>query len=104
MSALIEVYIKNETLAIMLDTNKKKGTKGIGITMSVNDTTDQYGNNVSAYVSQTREQREAKTPRYYVGNGKVKYVSDSGISKPQEAKNEANTQSFDLETMNELPY
>ena len=104
MSALIEIYIKNETLAIMLDTNRKKGMKGIGITMSVNDTTDQYGNNVSAYVSQTREQREAKTPRYYIGNGKVKYVSDSGISKPQEAKNEANTQSFDLETMNELPY
>lgn len=104
MSALIEVYIKNETLAIMLDTNKKKGTKGISITMSVNDTTDQYGNNVSAYVSQTREQRESKTPRYYVGNGKVKYVSDNGISKPQEAKNEENTQSFDLETMNKLPY
>ena len=29
------------------------------------------GQNVSAYVSQTKEQRDAKTPIFYVGNGKT---------------------------------
>lgn len=41
------------------------------ITISVNENVDNYGNNVSAWESQTKEQRDAKTPRNYVGNGTV---------------------------------
>jgi hypothetical protein len=41
------------------------------ITISVNENVDNYGNNVSAWESQTKEQREAKATRNYVGNGTV---------------------------------
>lgn len=41
------------------------------ITISVNENVDNYGNNVSAWLSQTKEERDAKTPRNYVGNGTV---------------------------------
>jgi hypothetical protein len=41
------------------------------ITISVSETVDNYGNNVSAWDSQTKEQRDAKAPRNYVGNGTV---------------------------------
>jgi hypothetical protein len=41
------------------------------ITISVNENVDQFGNNVSAWDSQTKEQRDAKAPRNYVGNGTV---------------------------------
>jgi hypothetical protein len=41
------------------------------ITISVNENVDQFGNNVSAWESQTKEQRDAKTARNYVGNGTV---------------------------------
>jgi hypothetical protein len=41
------------------------------ITISVNENVDNYGNNVSAWDSQTKEQRDAKAPRNYVGNGTV---------------------------------
>ena len=41
------------------------------ITISVNENVDNYGNNVSAWESQTKEQRDAKAPRNYVGNGTV---------------------------------
>lgn len=41
------------------------------ITISVNENVDNYGNNVAAWESQTKEQRDAKTPRNYVGNGTV---------------------------------
>ena len=50
-----------------------KGKKGsyINVTMFVNDEVDQYGNNASIIISQTKEEREAKTPRVYLGNGKT---------------------------------
>jgi hypothetical protein len=40
-------------------------------TISVNDETDQYGNNVAMWVEQNAEQRQNKERRTYVGNGKV---------------------------------
>lgn len=48
----------------------KKG-KYINITMFVNDEVDQFGNNASIIMSQTKEEREAKTPRVYLGNGQT---------------------------------
>lgn len=41
------------------------------VTLSIENDTNQYGQNVSAYSSQTKEQREAKEARNYVGNGRV---------------------------------
>jgi hypothetical protein len=53
--------------------NAKQGKEGEGvkITISLSDQTNNFGQNVSAYVAQTKEQREAKTPLFYVGNGKT---------------------------------
>jgi hypothetical protein len=48
----------------------KKG-KYINLTVSVNDDTDQYGRNVSCYHEQTKEQRDAKEQKTFLGNGKV---------------------------------
>ena len=50
-----------------------KGKKGsyINVTMFINDEVDQYGNNASVIMSQTKEEREAKTPRVYLGNGRT---------------------------------
>lgn len=41
------------------------------ITVFVNDETNTYGQNASAALEQTKEQREAKEAKSYVGNGKV---------------------------------
>jgi CRISPR/Cas system Type II protein with McrA/HNH and RuvC-like nuclease domain len=70
MSSLSNIYIKVETLETLLNTVKKKGEKGINIDISINEEVNDYGQNLSAYVSQTKEQRDAKVKRYYVGNGK----------------------------------
>jgi len=43
-------------------------------TMSVNDETNQYGQNVSVFKRQTKEQRDAKEKRDYVGNGTVAWT------------------------------
>jgi hypothetical protein len=59
MSALISISVKQN------DSTFKK------YTISISDTSDQYGNNVSMYEEQTKEERELKTPKKYFGNGKV---------------------------------
>lgn len=43
----------------------------VNLNVWINDDVDQYNNNVSATVKQTKEQWEAKVPKVYVGNGKV---------------------------------
>ena len=74
MSSLSEIYVKKQTLETLLNTlNAKSGNdaKGVKITISLSDSANDYGNNVSAYVSQTKEQREAKKPLFFVGNGRT---------------------------------
>jgi hypothetical protein len=41
------------------------------LTINISDTTNQYGQNISVYEEQTKEERDAKAPKNYVGNGKV---------------------------------
>ena len=74
MASLSEIYLKKSTLETMLKAlNSKQGKEGEGvkITISLSDQTNNFGQNVSAYVAQTKEQRDAKTPLFYVGNGKT---------------------------------
>lgn len=78
MSSLSNVYVKLETLETLLAVVKKKGEKGISIDISISETTNEWGQNLTAYVSQTKEQRDEKKPRFYVGNGKV-FWTDSKI-------------------------
>lgn len=68
-----------------------KGKKGsyINVTMFVNDEVDQYGNNASIIISQTKEEREAKTPRVYLGNGKT-----VGNGQPKEEETVINGLNF----------
>ena len=48
----------------------KDGKKYLSLQISVNDET-KFGNNVSIAIGQTKEQREAKADKTYLGNGKV---------------------------------
>lgn len=74
MSALGDIYIKKETLQTILSVLEKGGGnqgKGISITLSINDDSNQYGQNISAYVSQSKEDRDAGKDKFYVGNGRI---------------------------------
>lgn len=66
-----------------------KGTDGkyINYTASINDELDKFGNNVAITLQQTKEQREAKEKKVYVGNGKVAWTD----GKIQVAKKEEET-------------
>ena len=60
MSSLNSLYIKKEALETLLKGVNAKGLKGIELTLSINDEGNQYDQNISAYVAQTKEEREAK--------------------------------------------
>ena len=88
MASLNSLYIKKETLKILLDTLEAKQEKGVELTVALNDEVNQYGQNVSAWVSQTKEQRDEKKQRFFTGNGKT-FWSDGKITVAKDAEPEA---------------
>lgn len=67
MATLITAYFTKAKLEQML----AAADKGTQVTISVNDDFNDYQQNVSVFISQTKEQREAKEKKSYVGNGQV---------------------------------
>jgi hypothetical protein len=57
--------------------DKTKLVKGkyLNLTIAVNDNLDNYGNNVSLTIQQSKEEREIKASKTYLGNGKVVYTN-----------------------------
>jgi hypothetical protein len=54
----------------------KNGKKYLNISISVNDEKDKFDNDVQISHSQTKEEREKKDKRIYLGNGKVVWSSE----------------------------
>jgi hypothetical protein len=54
----------------------------LNVTITINDEPDKFGNNASIFESQSKEEREAKTPKNYLGNGKVIWTSDKKNDLP----------------------
>lgn len=71
MAALLDIYLKKETLETIVGVLEKKGEKGVSITVSINDESNNYGQNTNSWVAQTKEQRESKKDRFFTGSGRV---------------------------------
>ena len=56
----------------------KKG-KYLPITITINDEVDQFGNQGPVVVEQSKEEREAKTPKTYLGNVKVVWTNGDNV-------------------------
>ena len=68
----------------------KKG-KYLPITITLNDELDQFGNQGPVIVDQSKEEREAKTQKTYLGNVKVVWTNGENVAaaprdgQPQQA-------------------
>ena len=68
----------------------KKG-KYLPITITLNDEADQFGNQGPVIVDQTKEEREAKVAKTYLGNVKVVWTNGENVAaapreeQPQQA-------------------
>ena len=87
MSALINFSLRVDKLPKEKFVVGKDGAVYYNGTISVNDETNEWGQNVSIIDSQTKEEREAKKPKTYLGNGKVLW----GQGKVEEAHAAGNT-------------
>jgi hypothetical protein len=56
----------------------KKG-KYLPITITINDEIDQFGNQGPVVVEQTKEERDAKAPKTYLGNVKVVWSNGANV-------------------------
>lgn len=56
----------------------KKG-KYLPVTLTLNDELDNFGNNGPVIVGQTKEEREAKVPKVYLGNAKVNWTNGQNV-------------------------
>ena len=73
----------------------KKG-KYLNVSIMVEDDT-KYGNNVGIIVGQTKEEREAKEPRTYLGNAKVIWTDGNiTVAEKEEQVQDTTPQADDL--------
>jgi len=77
MSALLNLSIDVANLPKEKFVKGKNGKVYYNFTISVNDETNQYGQNVSAFDSMTKEEREAGKQKTYIGNGRVLWTDGS---------------------------
>ena len=58
-----------------------KGKKGqyLPITITINDEVDQFGNQGPVCVEQSKEERDAKTPKTYLGNVRVVWTNGENV-------------------------
>tara|TARA_Y100001938_G_scaffold145404_1_gene221986 strand:- start:765 stop:1070 length:306 start_codon:yes stop_codon:yes gene_type:complete len=79
----------------------KKG-KYLPITITINDEVDQFGNQGPMVVEQTKEEREAKVAKTYLGN--VKVVWTNGTNVEAAPRTDQPAQAAPAPASNDLPF
>ncbi len=89
-----------------IDKNKikvtEKGQKFYPLSIFVNDEKDAYDNDVSVAEGQTKEEREAKDKKNYLGNGRVVYMQWPSTKKKE--SEEASAPITDSNSTDDLPF
>ena len=85
MSAILNLSIDLSKV----DKGRLVDGKYLNTQIFINDET-KYGNNVSMAYSQTKDEREAKTPKQYIANGKVVWTDNVIKVAEKEVENVAN--------------
>jgi hypothetical protein len=100
MSALLNVSLRVDSLPKEKFVMGKDGKVFYNFTLAINDEANQFGQNVSAYDSQTKEERDAKKQKSYLGNGNV--VWTDGNIKAVKKEGQPATQQAAVEV--DLPF
>ena len=83
-----------------------KGKKGqyLPITITINDEVDQFGNQGTVVVEQSKEEREAKTPKTYLGNCRVVWTNGENVDTAPRDEQATAPQPAAATTDNDLPF
>jgi hypothetical protein len=101
MSALLNVSLRVDSLPKEKFVMGKDGKVFYNFTLAINDEANQFGQNVSAYDSQTKEERDAKKQKSYLGNGNVVWT-DGNIKAVKKEGQPATQQAAAVEV--DLPF
>lgn len=75
----------------------ENGAKYVNLDVWINDEEDKYGNHASVSLKQTKEDREAKAKKTYIGNGKKVYGwGENATSKPASSRSSRDADSDDI--------
>lgn len=78
------------------------------VTIALNDEVDNYGQNVNGWNNQSKEERDEKAPREFIGNGKVVWSnSQPEVAPKQDAELRSADQSMagrEPVTADEVPF
>ena len=81
----------------------KKG-KYLPITITINDELDQFGNQGPVVVEQTKEEREAKVAKTYLGNVRVVWTNGENVDTPPRDGSTPTTPTPKTEVEEDLPF
>ena len=81
----------------------KKG-KYLPITITVNDEPDQFGNQGPVCIEQSKEEREAKSPKTYLGNVKVVWTNGDNVAVAPKGEAPAAPAQVKEEVTDDLPF
>jgi hypothetical protein len=84
MGALINLSLRVDQLPKEKFVAGKDGKVYYNFTINVNDDANQFGQNVSAFDSQTKEERDVKKPKNYIGNGNVIWTDGKIVALKKE--------------------
>lgn len=85
MSSIINLSIRVDKLPKEKFVKGKDGAVYYNCTLNINDEANQWGQNVSLSDSQTKEEREAKKQKNYLGNGSVVWTDGNIVAVRKEA-------------------
>ena len=101
MASIIKASINLNNIDKSKIIEGKKG-KYLPITITLNDEPDQFGNQGPIVVAQSKEEREAKTAKTYLGNVQVVWTNGDNVAtaprddQPQQAAQSLAPQADDL--------
>ena len=96
MASIIKASINLNEIPKHKIIDGKKG-KYLPITITLNDETDQFGNQGPVMVEQSKEERESKAAKVYLGNVKVVWTNGTNVDaapRDGQAPPQKQTQSF----------
>ena len=102
MSAILNLNLRVDALPKEKFVKGKDGKVYYNLTISINDDTNQFGQNVTAIDSQTKEEREAKKPKNYLGNGSVVWTDGKIVAVKRDTQEMAKQTS--KEESEDLPF
>ena len=82
MASIIKASINLSEIPADKIITGKKG-KYLPVTITINDELDQFGNQGPIVVAQTKEEREAKQKKTYLGNVQVVWTNGDNVATPQ---------------------